>query len=354
MKLASLKGGRDGRLVVVSHDLAWYAPADTVAPTLQAALDEWDGCAPQLRALSLSLEGGGVPRERFHEHEAAAPLPRAYQWADGSAYVNHVQLVRRARGAEMPESFWSDPLIYQGGSDGFLGARDPIPLGDEAWGCDLEAEVAVIIGDVPQGATPAQAEAAIRLVTLVNDVSLRDLIPGELAKGFGFFQSKPASALAPVAVTPDELGEAWDGARLHGELETFINGRPFGRPDAGVDMTFDFPKLIAHAARTRALGAGTVIGSGTVSDRDEDGGPGRPIADGGKGYACIAEVRTVETILRGRPETPFLKYGDTVRIEMRDGRRHPLFGAIEQTVEAPLRNAPARRPLDPRHEERPA
>ena len=335
MKLASLKGGRDGRLVVVSHDLAWYAPADTVAPTLQSALDRWEECAPALRALSLSLEGGGVPRERFHEHEAAAPLPRAYQWADGSAYVNHVELVRKARGAEMPDSFWTDPLMYQGGSDGFLGPRDPIPLADEAWGCDLEAEVAVIVGDVPQGASPEVAAAAIRLITLVNDVSLRNLIPGELGKGFGFFQSKPASTLAPVALTPDELGDAWDGGRLHGELETFINGAPFGRPDSGVDMTFDFPTLIAHAAKTRALGAGTVIGSGTVSNKGEDGGPGLPIAQGGKGYACLAEVRTVETLLHGAPQTPFLKHGDTVRIEMRDRHRHPLFGAIEQTVEAP-------------------
>ena len=334
MKLASLKGGRDGRLVVVSHDLAWYAPADTIAPTLQSALDRWEECEPALRALSLSLEGGGVPRERFHEHEAAAPLPRAYQWADGSAYVNHVELVRKARGAEMPDSFWTDPLIYQGGSDGFLGPRDPIPLADESWGCDLEAEVAVIVGDVPQGASRETAAAAIRLVTLVNDVSLRNLIPGELGKGFGFFQSKPASTLAPVALTPDELGEAWDGGKLHGELETFINGAPFGRPDAGVDMTFDFPTLIAHAAKTRALGAGTVIGSGTVSNKGEDGGPGLPIAQGGKGYACLAEVRTVETLLHGAPQTPFLKHGDVVRIEMRDKHRHPLFGAIEQTVEA--------------------
>ena len=334
MKLASLKGGRDGRLVVVSRDLAWYAPADTVAPTLQAALDDWDAVAPGLEALARSLEGGGVPRERFHEHEAAAPLPRAYQWADGSAYVNHVQLVRQARGAEMPESFWTDPLMYQGGSDGFLGPRDPIPLGDEAWGCDLEAEVAVITGDVAQGASRAAAAAAIRLVTLVNDVSLRNLIPTELGKGFGFFQSKPASALAPVALTPDELGAAWDGGRLHGELETFVNGAPFGRPDTGVDMTFDFPALIAHAARTRGLGAGTIIGSGTVSNRDEDGGPGRPVAEGGRGYACIAELRTVETLRHGAPRTPFLKRGDTVRIEMRDKDRHPLFGAIEQTVAA--------------------
>lgn len=335
MKLASLKGGRDGRLVVVSNDLAWCTSAQTIAPTLQAALDDWDRCEPLLRALAQSLEAGGAPRERFHEHEAAAPLPRAYQWADGSAYVNHVQLVRQARGAEMPQSFWTDPLMYQGGSDGFLAPRDPIPLTDESWGCDLEAEVAVVVGDVPAGVSREQAQAAIRLVTLVNDVSLRNLIPNELAKGFGFFQSKPASALAPVVVTPDALGAQWDGAKLHGAMETYVNGQEFGRADAGVDMTFDFPALIAHAARTRSLGAGTIIGSGTVSNRGPDGGPGLPISEGGVGYSCIAEVRTVETILRGKPETPFLMRGDVVRIEMRDGRRHSIFGAIEQTVSAP-------------------
>jgi len=335
MKLASLKHGRDGRLVVVSDDLAWFTDAFLIAPSLQAALDDWDHCEPALRGLAESLEHGAVPRGRFHEHAAAAPLPRAYQWADGSAYVNHVELVRRARGAEMPESFWTDPLMYQGGSDGFLGPRDPILLADEAWGCDLEAEVAVILGDTPQGVSPDEARGFIRLVTLVNDVSLRNLIPHELAKGFGFFQSKPASALAPVAVTPDALGERWDGAKLHGAMETFLNGEALGVADAGVDMTFDFGMLIAHAAKTRALAAGTVVGSGTVSNRDRDGGPGRPIRDGGLGYACIAEVRTVETLLRGKPETPFLKIGDEVRIEMRDAKGHSIFGAIEQRVEAP-------------------
>jgi len=335
MKLASLKHGRDGRLVVVSDDLAWFTDAFLIAPSLQAALDDWDRCEPALRGLAESLEHGAVPRGRFHEHAAAAPLPRAYQWADGSAYVNHVELVRRARGAEMPESFWTDPLMYQGGSDGFLGPRDPILLADEAWGCDLEAEVAVILGDTPQGVSPDEARGFIRLVTLVNDVSLRNLIPHELAKGFGFFQSKPASALAPVAVTPDALGERWDGAKLHGAMETFLNGEALGVADAGVDMTFDFGMLIAHAAKTRALAAGTVVGSGTVSNRDRDGGPGRPIRDGGLGYACIAEVRTVETLLRGKPETPFLKIGDEVRIEMRDAKGHSIFGAIEQRVEAP-------------------
>ena len=334
MKLASLKSGRDGALVVVSNDLAWFAPADAIAPTLQAALDDWERCEPMLRALAQSLETGGVPQERFHEHEAASPLPRAYQWADGSAYVNHVELVRKARGAEMPASFWTDPLMYQGGSDGFLGPRDPIPLANEDWGCDLEAEVAVIVGDVAQGASPEQARAAIRLVMLANDVSLRNLIPGELGKGFGFFQAKPASAFSPVAVTPDALGDAWDGGKLHGAVETYLNGKDFGMADAGIDMTFDFGVLIAHAARTRSLCAGTIIGSGTVSNKGADGSPGKPIADGGVGYSCIAEIRTVETIATGAPKTPFLKAGDQVRIEMRDKKHHTLFGAIEQTVEA--------------------
>jgi fumarylacetoacetate (FAA) hydrolase len=333
MKLASLKGGRDGRLVVVSHDLAWCTPADTIAPTLQAALDDWDNCEPQLRALAASLEAGGVPQERFHEHEAASPLPRAYQWADGSAYVNHVALVRQARGAEMPDSFWTDPLMYQGGSDSFLGPRDAIPLKDEAWGCDLEAEVAVVTGDVPLGADRETALKAVRLVMLCNDVSLRNLIPAELGKSFGFFQSKPASAFSPVAVTLDEL-DGWRDGKLHGAVEVELNAKPLGEADAGVDMTFDFGTLIAHAAKTRALGAGSIIGSGTVSNRGPDGGPGKPIAEGGVGYSCLAEVRTIETIADGAPRTPFLKAGDTVRIEMRDAKRHSIFGAIEQQVAA--------------------
>ncbi|MBB3891424.1 fumarylacetoacetate (FAA) hydrolase [Phenylobacterium haematophilum] len=334
MKLASLKGGRDGRLVVVSQDLAWCADASAIAPTLQAALDDWETAEPLLRGLAESLEHGSIPRERFHEHEAASPLPRAYQWADGSAYVNHVALVRKARAADMPDSFWTDPLMYQGGSDGFLGPRDPIPLADEAWGCDMEGEIAVVTGDVPLGASREQALAAIRLVMLCNDVSLRNLIPGEIGKGFGFFQSKPASAFSPVAVTPDALGEAWKDGKLHGALEVELNGAPLGAADAGVDMTFDFGTLIAHAARTRALGAGTIIGSGTVSNRGPDGGPGKTIAEGGVGYSCLAELRTVETLAQGEPKTPFLKAGDEVRIEMRDARRHSIFGAIEQRVAA--------------------
>ena len=338
MKLASLKHGRDGRLVVVSQDLNWFTDAFLIAPTLQAALDDWDRCGPRLEALAESLEHEAVPRGRFHERDAASPLPRAYQWADGSAYVNHVELVRRARGAEMPESFWTDPLMYQGGSDSFLSPRDPIPLADEAWGCDLEAEIVVVVGDVPQGATREQALNAIRLIGLVNDVSLRNLIPAELAKGFGFVQSKPASALSPVLVTPEALGDRWKDGKLHGALSVQLNGQDFGKADAGVDMTFDFGTLIAHLAKTRALGAGTIIGSGTVSNKDADGGPGKPVSEGGLGYSCIAEVRTVETILRGAAETPFLKHGDTVRIEMLDDRHHSIFGAIEQTV-APLSSA---------------
>jgi fumarylacetoacetate (FAA) hydrolase len=332
MKLASLKHGRDGRLVVVSKDLTRATDAFIVVPTLQAALDDWARVAPRLALLAEQLEVGSVPSFRFHEHECASPLPRAYQWADGSAYVNHVELVRRARGAEMPASFWTDPLMYQGGSDSFLGPREPIAMMTEAWGIDFEGEVAVVLEDVPAGATREEAAAAIRLVVLVNDVSLRNLIPGELAKGFGFFQAKPSSALSPVAVTPDELGPAWDGAKLRLPLHCTLNGQPFGRPNAGVDMTFDFPTLIAHAAKTRPLSAGTIVGSGTVSNKDADGSPGKPIAEGGLGYACIAEQRTVETIRTGHPTTPFLNFGDSLRIEMKDDRGHSIFGAIEQEV----------------------
>jgi fumarylacetoacetate (FAA) hydrolase len=334
MKLASVKGRRDGRLVVASDDLAWCTDASLIAPTLQAALDDWAHVAPQLQALSEALAHESVPMERLHERACAAPLPRAYQWADGSAYVNHVALVRQARGADMPDSFWTDPLMYQGGSDCFLGPRDPIPLVDPAWGCDFEAEVAVIVTDTPMGVSVADAASHIALVMLVNDVSLRNLIPGELAKGFGFFQSKPSSAFSPAAVTPAALGPAWDGGRLHGAVVSRLNGAPFGMPDAGVDMTFDFPTLIAHAARTRPLCAGTIIGSGTVSNRAPDGGPGRPMSEGGLGYSCIAEQRTVETLLYGAPRTPFLTHGDRIEIEMLDARGHSIFGRIEQAVAA--------------------
>jgi len=332
MKLGSLKSGRDGRLVVVSGDLAWCADAGHLAPTLQAALDDWERIAPQLELLATDLAHGTIPKERFHERQADAPLPRAFQWADGSAYVNHVELVRKARGAEMPESFWSDPLMYQGASDEMLAPRDPIPLADEAWGCDLEAEIVVVTDDVPLGVSPAEALGRIRLIGLVNDVSLRNLIPAELGKGFGFVQSKPASALSPVLVTPDELGDAWRDGKLHGVLKVDLNGQPFGRADAGADMTFDFGTLVAHLAKTRNLGAGTIIGSGTVSNKDGDGGPGKPVDRGGKGYSCLAELRTVETLLDGKPATPFLKAGDTVRIWMEDEHGHSIFGAIEQAV----------------------
>lgn len=333
MKLATLKDGtRDGKLVVVSRDLTRHTDASFLARTLQSALDDWRRVSPHLEALAESLEHGSVPSERFHEHDARSPLPRAYQWADGSAYVNHVELVRKARGAEMPATFWTDPLMYQGGSDSFLDPREPIRMADEAWGIDMEGEVAVIVGDVPMGATADEARAAIRLVLLVNDVSLRGLIPAELGKGFGFFQAKPSSAFSPVAVAPDTLGEAWDGGKLHLPLNVDLNGKPFGRANAGVDMTFDFPALIAHAARTRPLCAGSIIGSGTVSNK-LDGGPGKPVEQGGVGYSCIAELRTIETLETGGPKTPFMRFGDVVRIEMKDSAGHSIFGAIEQTVE---------------------
>lgn len=332
MKLASLPQGRDGRLIVVSNDLAWYADADHIVPTMQALLDDWERYFPLVEALSIELAHEAIPRKRFHEREAAAPLPRAYQWADGSAFVNHVELVRKARGADLPETFWTDPLMYQGGSDDLRGGREPLRLADEAWGCDLEAEIVVVTGDVPQGVTPEEALGHIRLVGLVNDVSLRNLIPGELAKGFGFVQSKPASHFSPVFVTPAALGDAWNGGKLSRTLMIDVNGQPFGRVEAGEECTFDFGVLIAHLAKTRRLVAGSIIGSGTVSNRDPDGSPGRPVAQGGRGYACIAEQRMVETISLGEPATPFLKWGDTLRIEMRDAKGKSIFGAIDQTV----------------------
>lgn len=333
MKLATLKdGSRDGKLVVVNERLTYCTDASHIAPTLQAALDDWETVAPKLSLLAESLSHDAVPTIRFHEHDAMSPLPRAYQWADGSAYVNHVELVRKARGAQMPDSFWTDPLMYQGGSDTFLAPRDPIRMRDEAWGIDMEGEIAVITGDVPMGVSSEEAMNSIRLVMLVNDVSLRGLIPAELGKGFGFFQSKPSSAFSPVAVTPDELGDAWKDGKLHLPLHVDLNGAPFGRAEAAVDMTFDFGQLIAHAAKSRDLGAGAIIGSGTVSNK-LDGGPGKPVAEGGVGYSCIAEIRMIETINDGQAKTPFMKFGDTVRIEMMDGDGHSIFGAIEQTVE---------------------
>ena len=330
MKLASLNNGRDGELVVVSGDLSRCLPASGVAATMQAALDNWAELAPGLEALSATLEsGGGDP---FDPEKLASPLPRAYQWADGSAYVNHVELVRKARGAEMPDSFWTDPLMYQGGSDSFIGPREAILAASEDWGIDFEAEVAVVTGDVPMGVSAEDAPSYIQLVMIVNDVSLRKLIPGELGKGFGFFQSKPSSAFSPVAVTPDELGDAWRDAKLHLPLLSFLNGEAFGKPEAGIDMTFDFGQLIAHAAKSRPLEAGTIIGSGTVSNK-LDGGPGKAISEGGVGYSCIAEIRTIETIESGVPTTSFLKFGDQVRIEMLDANGDSIFGAIDHGVE---------------------
>lgn len=332
MKLASLKSGRDGQLVVVSRDLTRYTDAGRVASTLQAALDDWDKIAPGLQELAQGLETGSVPAERFHERECASPLPRAFQWADGSAYINHVELVRKARGAEVPASFYEDPLMYQGGSDSFLGPRDDIVMPtDEGWGIDMEAEIAVITGDVPMGVGAEEAGDYIRLVMLVNDVSLRGLIPGELAKGFGFFQSKPSSAFSPVAITPEELGDAWINGAVHLPLLVRYNGEPFGQANAGKDLTFNFPQLIAHAAKSRPLCAGTVIGSGTVSNK-LDGGPGKAITEGGDGYSCIAEIRMIETIEDGAAKTPFMKFGDTVEIKMKDKDGHSIFGAIEQKV----------------------
>jgi fumarylacetoacetate (FAA) hydrolase len=334
MKLATLKrGGRDGTLVVVNRALTHCRPVPAIARTLQAALDDWEALEPQLRQVYEALNSGAfADPESFDAAACHSPLPRAYQWADGSAYVNHVELVRRARGAELPPEFWSDPLMYQGGSDSFVGPRDPVWALDEAWGIDLEAEVAAVTGDVKMGATPAEAGKAIRLLMLVNDVSLRNLIPAELAKGFGFFQSKPASAFSPVAITPDELGADWRDGKVHRPLTVHLNGALFGKPDAGTDMVFNFPQLVAHVAKTREVGAGSIIGSGTVSNK-QGGLHGSSIANGGVGYCCLAEVRMYETIEAGKPQTPFLKFGDTVRIEMFGQDGASLFGAIEQRVE---------------------
>jgi fumarylacetoacetate (FAA) hydrolase len=322
MKLASRKGGRDGALIVVSTDLTKAAPAAEVAATLQEALDTWETSAPKLAALYDALNAG----ERsdafpFDPADCAAPLPRAYHWADGSAYVTHVELVRKARGAELPDSFWTDPLVYMGASDAFIGPRDDIPVEGEDWGIDFEAEVVVVTDDVPAGSTPEQAASHIKLIGLCNDVSLRNLIPAELGKQFGFYQSKPWTSFTPVFVTPEELGGAWDGAKLHLPLRATLNGTLIGAPNAGVDMTFDFPTLIAHCAKSRSLMAGTIIGSGTVSNvgsRD--------------GSCCLAEVRCLETIADGAPRTPFMAYGDRVEIEMLDADGQSIFGRIDQVV----------------------
>ena len=322
MKLASLKSGRDGQLLVVSRDLTHAVSAEGIAPTLQYALDNWAEIAPDLDRLYASLsEGEASGSFEFKPEDCAAPLPRAYHWADGSAYVTHVELVRKARGAELPESFWTDPLIYMGASDAFIGPRDDIEVESEEWGIDFEAEVVVITDDVPAGTSPDLARDHIRLIGLVNDVSLRNLIPAELGKQFGFYQSKPWTSFTPVLATPDELGDGWDGAKLHLPLRATLNGKLVGAPNAGVDMTFDFPTLIAHCAKSRSLMTGTVIGSGTVSNVGSEAGS-----------CCLAEVRCLETIANGSPSTPFMSFGDRVEIDMLDEAGNSIFGKIDQQV----------------------
>ena len=335
MKLATLKTEqRDGRLVVVSRDLSHCIAVPEIAATMQAALDDWDTCEPKLQAVYAALNAGTLENaQAFDQSQCHSPLPRAYQWADGSAYINHVELVRKARGAELPPEFHTDPLMYQGGSDSFIGPKDPVVVPSESFGIDFEAEVTVITGDVPMGATPEQCAQQIRLIMLVNDVSLRGLIPAELAKGFGFFQSKPASAFSPVAVTPDELGDSWRESKVHRPLTVYLNDKLFGRPEAGVDMTFDFAQLVAHVAKTRELEAGSIIGSGTVSNKQGDLW-GSSIDNGGVGYCCLAEVRMYETIEQGKPATPFMSYGDKVRIEMTDAAGKSIFGTIENEIVA--------------------
>jgi len=325
MKLGSLKeGGRDGTLIVVSRDLRHGVRATGIAPTLQRALEDWSHVAPRLNALSGSLNEGSADGSFDLDMAAlAAPLPRAYEFVDGSAYLPHVERVRRARNAEVPESFYSDPLMYQATSAGFYGPRDAVKVVSEDYGIDLEAEIVVVTDDVPMAVDAANAADHIQLIGLVNDVSLRNLIPAELAKGFGFLQSKPRSALSPVFVTPDELGEAWRDNKLHLPLLTHINGQWFGAPEAGEDMQFDFAQLVAHAAKTRPLGAGTIVGSGTIANQDTS-----------RGASCFAEQRVVETLRDGKPSTPFMSFGDVVRIEMLDREGNSIFGAIEQRIEA--------------------
>jgi fumarylacetoacetate (FAA) hydrolase len=323
MKLASLNHARDGQLIVVDSRLKHYVLATHIAPTMQTALDNWETVSPQLNDLAKQLEAGTANSFPFEPSKCASPLPRSYHWADGSAYVNHVELVRKARNAEMPETYWTDPLIYQGGSDTFLGPTEDIAMADEAWGIDFEAEVAVVVDDVPMGINQQDALQHIKLVMLVNDVSLRNLIPGELAKGFGFYQAKPSSAFSPVAVTPQALGDAWDGSKLHLPLRAILNDKLVGQPNAGVDMTFDFGQLIAHAAKTRALCAGTIIGSGTVSNLDRS-----------QGSCCLAEVRMLEIIAKGQATTDFMRFGDRIQIEMLDSTQQTIFGQINQQVVA--------------------
>ena len=332
MKLASLKDGRDGRLVIVSRDLSQAVEASDIAPTLQAALDEWDVVAPQLEARFELLQAGQIESFAFDQAACASPLPRAFTWMDGSAYLNHVELVRKARGAEVPESFYSDPLMYQGGSDTFIGPRDAIIASDEAHGIDMEAEITVITDDVPMGVSAKDAERHIKLIMLVNDVSLRGLIPNELRKGFGFVQGKASSAFSPVAVTPDELGSAWEDSTIDLPLLVDYNGKAFGKANVKTDMTFNMAELVAHAARTRELCAGSIIGSGTVSNKFE-GGEGKKIEDGGVGYSCIAEIRMIEKIQTGEFKTPFMRFGDSVGIEMHNEKGQSIFGRIENIVE---------------------
>ena len=332
MKFATYKNAqRDGELMLVSRDLTRAVSAAPVAQTLQQFIDNWEALEAQMQSRYEQLNKGDIASEAFDPKRCHSPLPRAYHWADGSAYVNHVELVRRARGAEIPESFWTDPLMYQGGSDDFIGPYDDVVVPDVAMGIDFEAEIAVITNDVPMCVTAEQAGNHIKLLMLVNDVSLRGLIPGELAKGFGFYQSKPASAFSPVAVTPDELGDSWIDTKVNLPLQTHYNNELFGKPNAGVDMTFNFAQLVAHAARTRNLGAGTIIGSGTVSNK-QGTDYGSAIVQGGVGYSCIAEVRMIETIRDVKPSTSFMANGDTVRIEMLDDQQQSIFGAIEQRV----------------------
>lgn len=332
MKLATYKNNtRDGKLMLVSRDLTKAIEVADVAATMQQALDNWHEIEPVLQARYDELNNDSANAENFDETLCESPLPRAYQWADGSAYVNHVELVRKARGAEIPASFWTDPLMYQGGSDDFIGPRDDVKLPSDEWGIDFEGEVAVITDDVPMGVAPENAGQHIKLLMLVNDVSLRGLIPGELAKGFGFFQSKPSSVFSPVAVTPDELNTAWSGNKVHLPLVSHYNSALFGKPEAGEDMTFDFAQLVAHAAKSRNLGAGAIIGSGTVSNK-QGTDHGSSIAEGGVGYSCIAEVRMIETIRDGKPSTPFMAFEDSIRIEMFDREGQSIFGAIDQVI----------------------
>lgn len=325
MKLATLENGtRDGELLVVRRDLSTWTPARDIAPTLQAALDDWAQLEPRLRERAEALEAGKVEATPFDASKLLAPLPRAYEWIDGSAYLNHVILVRKARKAEVPPTLKTDPLIYQGGSGDMLSCRDDIVLADEAWGCDFESELVCILGDVPQGTTPAQAASMVKLVCLANDVSLRNLIPNELAKGFGFFQSKPATAFSPVVCTPDELGSTWKDGRVHLTMSTWLNGERVGHCDAGPEMHFSFFDLLAHIAKTRKFTAGTLLGSGTISNEDRS-----------RGISCLAERRMIETIDEGAPKTPFLRYGDRVEIEMFGADGKSVFGRIDQKVVKP-------------------